>query len=159
MVELKSNKQNYLIITLLVFIFLLISCSWATFNSNYKNNNSVWYQYEPTEVYLTGILEFKKAYGPPNYGADPAHDQKVSYYVLMLNSPINIKGDPSSELNSETVMNVKEIQIVDEDFDQLDQIYKSKNRKISIKGTLYKGTTGHHYTDVLINVKGLRKLI
>lgn len=141
-------KQNYIII-LLVIIFLS-SCRYSVLSSNNNSTSLIWYKYEPKEVYLTGFLKLEKGYGPPNYGADPAHDQRVSYYVLKLAAPINVKGDPFDEMNSETVKNVRVIQIV---YDKLDRISKLKNKKVGIKGTLFKGFTGHHYTDILITVK------
>ncbi|HBF35993.1 MAG TPA: hypothetical protein DDW50_01580 [Firmicutes bacterium] len=138
-----------------IIIVLIIIClnSFTTFSMNNQSTHAVWYEYEPKEVLLSGRLELAKAYGPPNYGADPAHDQKVSYYVLKLDSPINVKGNPADELNSETVTNVRELQIV---YDQLDQISKWKNQKVTIKGTLFKGFNARHYTDVLITVKEIR---
>ena len=136
----------------IVLIILIITCfnSCMALGLNPQNGHTVWYEYEPKKVLLTGRLDLAKAYGPPNYGADPAHDQKVSYYVLKLDSPINVKGNPADELNSETVTNVREVQIV---YDQLDQISPMNNQKVTIKGTLFKGFNGHHYTDILITVK------
>jgi len=40
------------------------------------------------KVTLTGQLGIAKAYGPPGYGKDPAHDPRYDYPLLKLDAPV-----------------------------------------------------------------------
>ncbi len=45
--------------------------------------------FEPDrKVTLTGQLGIAKAYGPPGYGKDPAHDPRYDYPLLKLDAPV-----------------------------------------------------------------------
>src|SRR5437762_130348 len=70
------------------------------------------YDYEPVVVELTGRIVWEMHYGPPNYGDDPKHDQKGNYPILMLDAPIDVRGNPKDELDSEGHQNVARIQMV-----------------------------------------------
>jgi hypothetical protein len=56
------------------------------------------------------------AYGPPNYGEDPAHDAKEIYWYLELDDPICVNGkkqhskEHSEEMQGEN--NLRQLQIV-----------------------------------------------
>jgi hypothetical protein len=114
-----------------------------------------WLSYEPTVVELEGNLTVEIKYGPPNYGENPKTDEKVNVPILVLSQPINVRGDPKSELNKETVEGVTRIQLV---FDKTSTTYKQfVGSRVLVKGTLFKAHSGHHYTDVLVSVQDIRK--
>jgi len=121
-------------------------------NSNGKIffQHSNWFEYEPRLVALSGVIRLENRFGPPGYGEDPVQDSKVEIRVLELESPINVKGDPADDINTETVLGVKNIQLVVEE-----PIRKYLQKKVTIKGTLFHGHTGHHYTEVLLDVQSI----
>jgi hypothetical protein len=110
-----------------------------------------WYKYEPVVVTLKGTVILLNDYGPPNYGENPKTDQKVRYYVLELDKPINVKADPKSDVNTNSFLNECLLQLVILS-DNIEVLRDKLNKKVMVKGTLYQGFTGHHYTNVLIKV-------
>jgi hypothetical protein len=110
-----------------------------------------WYKYEPEIVALKGTIITLSAFGPPNYGENPDRDEKVIYYALELDNPINVKGNLNSELNTDTFKNISTIQIL---LSESDRDIKDKiNKKVIITGTLFQRITGHHFTKVLIDAQ------
>lgn len=125
-----------------------------TRSTDIKTNQIKWYSYEPNEVVLKGKIVKKYAYGPPGYGESPDIDEKIVYYVLLLNQTINVKGDENTP-NSDTFKDVREIQLVYFDIDKLKAL---NNKLVSIKGTLFQAFSGHHYTDVLMNIESIDEI-
>jgi len=157
-----KNKFTKIYIVLLlglsaVIIFKIsIKISYSKENKSVLTNtkNCRFYKYEPEVVNLEGVIKISTNFGPPNYGETPEIDKKVTIYILELNSPINVLGDPNDELNLSSFTNISNIQIA---------LYKYKNdiknkinKKVIIKGTLFQGVTGHHYTDILITVHEIK---
>jgi hypothetical protein len=106
------------------------------------------YHYEPTVVELTGKLVEKVFYGPPGYGEDPKTDSKEHAAILQLEKPIKVIAEKSDEFN-ETKSNVKQLQIIN-----IKRIPLSPylNKKVKLSGKLSSAITGHHHTDVLIEI-------
>jgi hypothetical protein len=114
-----------------------------------------WLPYEPAVVELTGKLTMVTKYGPPNYGENPETDEKVKVPVLLLSRPVNVRGQPGDELNSESVRGIKEIQLV---LEKLSASYRMlANQQVRVKGTLFHAHTGHHYTAALMTVRQIKK--
>ena len=107
--------------------------------------------FEPRTVELRGRLSIQQKYGPPNYGEDSATDQKVQVPILVLDHPVNVCGDSTSQVNSESVHDVKEIQLVLPDgahaYDRL------MNQSVVVTGTLSAAVSGHHYTPVVLTIR------
>jgi hypothetical protein len=114
----------------------------------------VWYNYEPEQVTLTGKMLVKLAYGRPNYGENSETDEKEYYPVLVLDAPINVKGNPADFTNKETVTDVREMHLVLRG--KKDFVYK--NKRVKVTGTLFHAITGHHHTDVLMSVEKIALL-
>jgi len=112
--------------------------------------------YEPAQVQLSGKVSKKEAFGPPGYGDDPAHDSRETYLVLALTAPICVTGDPKSPINNESESDVRELQLVYPPGQSLNPAWLDHN--ISVSGTLFHATTGHHRTKVLIQVTKTRLL-
>lgn len=110
--------------------------------------------FEPHIVDLRGRLTVQQKSGAPNYGEHPATDQKVQVPILVLDQPVDVCGDSTSQLNSESVHNVKEIQLVLPDgahaYDRL------MNQSVVVTGTLSAAVSGHHYTPVVLTVKNAK---
>jgi hypothetical protein len=87
-------------------------------------------------------------YGLPNYGETPKQDQKITVPIVHLNRAVNVCA-PKSEINSEAVPNVKEVQLI---------FMKGSarpwyNQRVVVSGTLILGHTGQHSTQVVMVVR------
>ncbi|MBI1749101.1 MAG: DUF4431 domain-containing protein [Acidobacteria bacterium] len=108
--------------------------------------------YEPAVVELQGRLTIELKYGPPNYGEQPRTDAKLKVPVLRLHEPIDIRGNPEDTLNAESVEGVKELQLIFKSGTAYKQLI---SKRVLVKGTLFRGHSGHHFTDVVMNVSSI----
>lgn len=94
-----------------------------------------------------GTVSTELHYGPPGYGEDEVNDSKVYPYFLILDEPVNLTTEDGI---STTVNNVEKIQLTTTQNINLDDY---KDSEVEISGELFEANTGHHYTDILIDVK------
>ena len=114
---------------------------------------SRWLSYEPATVELKGRLTFEWKYGPPNYGENPTTDAKVKVPVLVLVTPINVRGTPGDAQNAASVRGVRRIQLI---LSNVKTPYKEFTGKmVVVKGTLFHAFSGHHYTKVVMDVSSI----
>ncbi len=116
-----------------------------------KIENKEWLTYEPTIVELKGKLVVKTFFGPPNFGENPKTDTKDRSWILSLDKPINVRATSETDpILGPSIENVGELQLVL-------QIPHRKfiGKKIIVKGTLFHAHTGHHHTDVLMDVQSI----
>ncbi len=114
--------------------------------------NATNYQYEPVVSTIHGTLSTKVYWGPPGYGEDTTVDEKENVYLLLLDKGINIKA-PKKDLSdgyNAAINNVMQLQLVNQQ--SLDAYL---HKKVTITGTLFGAQTGHHHTDVLMDVKSI----
>lgn len=112
-----------------------------------------WYSFEPAEVTLSGRIIYQDFFGPPNYGENPETDLVETAVILVLYEPINVKGDPEKDYNSQIIKNIKKIQLVVPWEKIGDENLSGKN--VTAHGTLFEAITGHHRTQVLMAVDDL----
>lgn len=115
-----------------------------------KKENAAEYQYEPVVSTLHGTLSTKVYWGPPGYGEDTTVDEKENVYLLLLDKGIAIKA-PEKDLSdgyNAAINQVMQLQLVNQQ--SLDS-YLNKN--VTVTGTLFGAQTGHHHTDVLLDVQ------
>jgi hypothetical protein len=110
------------------------------------------YKFEPSVVTLVGKLVKKEFHGPPGYGEDPKHDKKENASILLLNHPIKVVAEKSDQFN-ETRDNVKEIQLINVKRIALSQFF---HKNVKVTGKLSSAITGHHHTDVLIEINDIQ---
>lgn len=144
-----------------LFIFLVVAMSISAcglqVNAQKKqeapeSQKKEWVDYEPAVVELKGKLVVKTYFGPPNYGENPKTDSREKGWIVSLDKPINVRGKtgPDADYESDSVENVRELQLV------LLVPHKGlKGRKVIVKGTLFHAHTGHHHTDVLMQVQSI----
>lgn len=121
--------------------------------SGIKKENAAEYQYEPVVSTMYGTLSTKVYWGPPGYGEDTTVDEKENVYLLVLDKGINIqapKKDLSDGYNG-AINNVMQLQLVNQQ--SLDAYL---NKDVTVTGTLFGAQTGHHHTDVLLDVKNIK---
>lgn len=132
------------------FLMPVVACSASS-----ASDDGRWLPYEPTVVELRGILEIQMEFGPPNYGEDPATDARLEVPMLLLESPVSVRGDPYDQTDNATVTNMRKLQLIflsgAEDYRHL--IGKS----VAVAGTLSEAMTGHHFTPVVLTVKEIRE--
>ena len=107
--------------------------------------------YDPALVRLSGTIVFETYFGPPNYGENPDTDSKEQARFLNLDRPVSVEGDPTDELNSESVNDIGRIQLNAEG-----SLSRYLGKHVRISGTLYHSFTAHRHTDVLLTVRRIQ---
>lgn len=107
-------------------------------------------RFEPDSVALDGVLHHTMRYGPPNFGETPRVDQPIRVPILRLNHAIAVCGDPTSDVNRDTVRAITQIQLIFPHQSALPWYGKH----IRVRGTLMLGHTGNHFTRVVMVVHG-----
>jgi len=101
---------------------------------------------EGDKIVLTGVMKEELFYGPPNWGEDKEHDEKLRYWILHLNSPLKCVVDANTE-QKDWDSNVQLIVSGDD--------YKNKrnllNHHVTVDGKVMLAVTGYHMTSVLLN--------
>jgi hypothetical protein len=136
-------------LTLIAFFVFVVTGGFAETPQKKRE----WLSYQPTVVELKGTLSVKTYYGPPNYGENPETDAKEALPVLILKEPVNVRGnaDSNSGFDRKSVNDVGEIQLV------LTTPYKELiGKTVLVSGTLFHAFTGHHHTDVLMDVGSIK---
>jgi hypothetical protein len=114
-----------------------------------------WLSYQPAIVELDGRLITEQKYGPPSFGEEPKTDKKLTVPILVLNEAINIRGTPGDLINGESVMGAKRVQLI---FTAGVIPYKHLiGKDVVVKGKLFHSHTGHHFTDVLVDVGSIEE--
>ncbi len=120
---------------------------------------SVAMEYEPHKVVLRGRLATKTFFGPPGYGENPKTDSKEEEFILALDEPVDVIGNASDPINSETVKDVKEVTVVllpargqgpQEQQVALHELSALVGKHVIVHGSLFHAHTGHHHTPILI---------
>jgi hypothetical protein len=135
----------------LIIFFVFIAT--GGFAETAQNTQKKWLSYQPTVVKLKGTLSVKTYYGPPNYGENPDTDAKEELPILILNKPVNVRGnpDPKAGFDKQSVEDLREMQLV------LTMPHKEFiGKTVLVKGTLFHAFTGHHHTDVLMDVRSIK---
>ena len=111
------------------------------------------YLFEPNVVKLSGKVITAMYYGAPNYGETPATDKKEYVYVLVLDGTIDVINNVATNKDGEghhTEIGIKKVQLIPGANIALKQM---ENKKVKLKGMFMNAHTGHHHTEVLLEVK------
>lgn len=138
---------------LILIIFFLFIATRGFGETAQKTQEKKWLSYQPTVVELKGTLSIKTYYGPPNYGENPDTDAKETLPVLILEKPLNVRGnpDPKAGFDRKSAEDVREIQLV------LTMPHKEFiGKALLVRGTLFHAFTGHHHTEVLMDVRSIK---
>lgn len=124
-------------------------------NTKTATTNQKDYYYEPTVSIISGTIKTETFFGPPGYGEDPQTDSREVSYILNLDNSINVisKSKEEGDFNS-TRYNISKIQLTstsDVEFTNY------KNKFVRLTGTFFGAHTGHHHTDVLMDVKKIKE--
>ncbi len=123
------------------------------FSSNSKSDSITKHCYivPSDEENLYGVLEKQTYAGLPNYESVENGDIPETVTVIRLNDPMCFM---FPERNYETI-HIKSVQVVD-----VNKIINTvENQKIKVSGRLFEAETGHHHTEVLIEVTNASKTL
>jgi hypothetical protein len=99
---------------------------------------------------LAGVVSIKKHYGPPGWGETPTIDRELVAFLLTLNAPICVDGDPTSDINSDSVASITVVQVVASN-QHVEKLLKGRvGRRVRLSGTLDTATTGWAVTPVVL---------
>lgn len=110
-------------------------------------------------VTFTGKIATRLEYGAPGFGEDPKTDAKENIFLLVLDKPIDVHVDqsrPGDVTDTNDFDGVKEMQVVFTGKRMFSK--KIIGKKVKVTGTLFQAHTGHHHTDVLIEVDTVERL-
>ena len=134
-------------------VLVLVSLSWGRWcGESGSSQQESWVSYEPAIIELTGVLTVSERFGPPNYGENVQTDARLEVPVLVLSEAVNVRGDSSSEVNTEFVRGITEVQLVFLRAHRYDELV---NRRVIARGTLSHAMSGHHFTEVVMTVEDL----
>jgi len=150
-------RANLLIASLLWLGLCVIACAQKTPTCTTQTIEAgqTWLSYEPSIVHLRGFLQTRAAWGPPNYGENPLTDSRELEYYLDLERPIEVKGDPSSDINSETLTGITTVQLICGDNSTCNRYVR---REAIVTGALTRSHSGHHHVPLLLTVNNIEPL-
>jgi hypothetical protein len=111
--------------------------------------------YLPSKSELRGTLTRVMHYGPPNYGEDTLHDERLTVPILRLDSAIAVcgwRGQDSPEVESER--GVREVHLVHPELKPLPHA-----GEVVAYGELFHQIAGEHFTRVLLMVDSVRPVV
>jgi|GEM_PF-4198418 len=112
--------------------------------------------YEPSKAVLRGTLTRVIRYGPPNFGEDTLHDERLTVPILRLDSAIAVCGSPDDDVNSESERDVREVQLVERGSARRPL---PRSGDVVVYGELFHWITGWHFTHVLLTVDSIRPIV
>jgi hypothetical protein len=108
--------------------------------------------YDVAGIQLTGTVSRKTFPGPPNYESVRRGDKPETYWILHLARPICTTADANSDAES----NVTEIQLILTPKQYvLYRKFVNGRTRVWVTGKLSHAITGHHHTQVLMEVAGM----
>lgn len=107
--------------------------------------------YSPHEVELRGRVATSERFGPPNYGENPESDARLQILVLHLDHPISTCADSASEVNSEAIEGVREIQLLVVPGIDLHPLV---GQRVVLRGVLARSVLARHFTPIVFTVLG-----
>lgn len=114
-------------------------------------------EYGPT-VRLTGDLHSRVFAGPPNYESIRRGDRKETAIILKLTDPVCVTGKDQADILVASETGIREVQLVVSNSAHWKTIRRLMNRRAIVSGSLFHAHTGHHRTQVLIEVTSLQNV-
>lgn len=111
--------------------------------------------YEQATVTLQGRISRKTFAGPPNYESTKKGDEPETYWILRLNKSICVNGDESLPAVEEKEKNVSELQLLLSG-EQYGRYKDLPGKRVAVSGKLFHSHTGHHHTNVLLEVAEIK---
>jgi len=122
-----------------ILCFVIVFSSFGVFATCLK---------EGDKVSLTGVVSEKLYYGPPDWGEDKAHDEKLYEWILHLKQPLTCVIDADTDSQNWN----QDVQLIMRDGNDYKVNKKFLGKVISIDGVIFLAETGYHMTPVLLDV-------
>lgn len=139
----------------LIFTFLFSCTAYAPKTQTSKTIENC-LNYGPAKVQLEGLLYRKSFPGPPNFTDVKKGDEEEVYWLLKTTVPFCV--NENEKIWGEKLTNLSDVQLI---IGSELGFYKTKrsllNKKVIVTGTLIPQITGHHKTEVLLDVQVLDK--
>ena len=133
---------------------LILILVFSLYTKEVRPQEQPWLSYYPSVARLNGKLTKVIKYGPPTYGESPETDKKIEVPILILRTPVRIKGNATSSINNEQITNVSFVQIIFPP--ELQTNYANYlEQDVVLAGTLTRGYRGEHFTEVVMTVKAV----
>jgi hypothetical protein len=147
----KNKEMKFLYFHILTFI---VSCTAHAPKTQTSETIENCLNYEPAKVQLEGLLYRKSFPGPPNYTDVKKGDEEEVYWLLKTTVPFCVNED--EKIWGEKLINLSNVQLI---ICSETGFYNTKrallNKKVIATGTLIPQITGHHKTEVLLDVQVL----
>jgi len=102
---------------------------------------------EGDKVSLTGVVSEKLYYGPPGWGEDKAHDEKLHEWILHLKQPLTCVAGADTDSQNWN----HDIQLIMRDGNDYKVNKDFLGKIVSIDGVILLAETGYHMTPVLLD--------
>lgn len=121
-----------------IFFFVIVLSSFGASATCLK---------EGDKVSLTGVVSEKLYYGPPGWGEDKAHDEKLHEWILHLKQPLTCVTDADADNQSWN----QDVQLIMRDSNDYKVNKNFLGKIVSIDGVIFLAKTGYHMTPVLLD--------
>lgn len=163
-------KKKFAKISIVTVVFISLSCNDSPKNDKGSESpledtsrkestdvastntaNHTDFAFEPAVSTISGKIITETFYGPPGYGENPKTDTKEMQYLLLPDNPINVI---AQDEKNESKYKVSKIQLLN----NKDAINISKHlgSTVVLTGTFFSAHTGHHHTEVLMDVTSIK---
>lgn len=105
-------------------------------------------RYNEDGVVLTGKVERRTFYGPPNYGENPRTDSRETQAILRLDRPLCTAGSVDGLEQAEDAQELVTLVPLGPF-----SLKPFAGKRVSVKGSLFHAHTGHHRTPILIELR------
>ena len=108
------------------------------------------YFYGPQLSSLVGVIKTVTFPGPPEYQSIKRGDEPEHVLILFLDQPISVlPKEGSKEDLQDPYRNVRKLHLVVHSDDKIKVV---KGKRVRVTGTFFSAVTGHHRTEVLMEV-------
>ncbi|WHP78808.1 DUF4431 domain-containing protein [Edwardsiella anguillarum] len=102
---------------------------------------------EGDKISLSGVVSEKLYYGPPGWGEDKAHDEKLHEWILHLNQPLKCVDDADTDNQNWN----QDVQLIMRDANDYKAHRNLLGQVVSVNGEILLAETGYHMTPVLLD--------
>jgi hypothetical protein len=114
------------------------------------------YFYGPEFSSLVGVIKTVTFPGPPNYESIKHGDEPEHCWILFLDQPISVFPKKGSKGDFEDLYrNVRKLHLVVHSDKKIEVV---KKKQVRVTGTFFSAHTGHHHTNVLMEVERIEVL-
>ena len=114
-------------------------------------------RYEPTEVKVSGTIARQVFPGPPNYEDITNGDEPEPCWILNLKQPVDVAASQPPDIIDRAQKNVRVMHLAFHILNakSYDDFRGLLGKPVVVTGQLFGAHTGHHHTDVLLNVRDI----